>query len=122
MSKEAEMSIAVSALFPGFRFSPTDVELISYYLRRKIDGDENSVAVIAEVEIYKFEPWDLPGFLPFSLSLCLTWILNLRESLNRGIEIEVGERVVLLLRKGKEISARVTEPASHTARLLESHW
>jgi len=62
MSKEAEMSIAVSALFPGFRFSPTDVELISYYLRRKIDGDENSVAVIAEVEIYKFEPWDLPGF------------------------------------------------------------
>lgn len=61
MSKEAEMSIAVSALFPGFRFSPTDVELISYYLRRKIDGDENSVAVIAEVEIYKFEPWDLPG-------------------------------------------------------------
>ncbi|KAF8111151.1 hypothetical protein N665_0076s0146 [Sinapis alba] len=61
MSKEAEMSIAVSALFPGFRFSPTDVELISYYLRRKIEGDENSVAVIAEVEIYKFEPWDLPG-------------------------------------------------------------
>ncbi|XP_010417881.1 PREDICTED: NAC domain-containing protein 40 [Camelina sativa] len=60
MSKEAEMSIAVSALFPGFRFSPTDVELISYYLRRKIDGDEHSVAVIAEVEIYKFEPWDLP--------------------------------------------------------------
>ncbi|EOA27430.1 hypothetical protein CARUB_v10023568mg [Capsella rubella] len=60
MSKEAEMSIAVSALFPGFRFSPTDVELISYYLRRKIDGDERSVAVIAEVEIYKFEPWDLP--------------------------------------------------------------
>ncbi|KFK25187.1 hypothetical protein AALP_AA8G078300 [Arabis alpina] len=61
MSKEAELSIAVSALFPGFRFSPTDVELISYYLRRKIDGDEDSVAVIAEVEIYKFEPWDLPG-------------------------------------------------------------
>ncbi|KAG7568208.1 Leucine-rich repeat [Arabidopsis thaliana x Arabidopsis arenosa] len=60
MSKEAEMSIAVSAMFPGFRFSPTDVELISYYLRRKIDGDEDSVAVIAEVEIYKFEPWDLP--------------------------------------------------------------
>ncbi|XP_024016083.1 NAC domain-containing protein 40 [Eutrema salsugineum] len=60
MSKEAEMSIAVSALFPGFKFSPTDVELISYYLRRKIDGDEDSVAVIAEAEIYKFEPWDLP--------------------------------------------------------------
>ncbi|CAN8247071.1 unnamed protein product [Cochlearia groenlandica] len=53
--------MVISAMFPGFRFSPTDVELISYYLRRKIDGDENSVAVIAELDIYKFEPWDLPG-------------------------------------------------------------
>ncbi|ESQ50154.1 hypothetical protein EUTSA_v10002300mg [Eutrema salsugineum] len=61
MSEEVDKLIVLSALFPGFRFSPSDIELISYYLRRKIYGDENSVAVIAEVEIYKFEPWDLPG-------------------------------------------------------------
>ncbi|CAG7910696.1 unnamed protein product [Brassica rapa] len=49
-----------STVFPGFKFSPTDVELISYYLKRKMDGLERSVEVIPETDIYSFEPWDLP--------------------------------------------------------------
>jgi len=52
---------AVTTTFPGFKFSPTDIELISYYLKRKMDGLERSVEIIPEVEIYNFEPWDLPG-------------------------------------------------------------
>lgn len=55
------MSIAASSMFPGFRFCPTDEELISYYLRKKLDGHEESVQVISEVELCKYEPWDLPG-------------------------------------------------------------
>ncbi|AEE77885.1 putative protein [Arabidopsis thaliana] len=51
---------AVTTTFPGFKFSPTDIELISYYLKRKMDGLERSVEIIPEVEIYNFEPWDLP--------------------------------------------------------------
>ncbi|KAK7261189.1 hypothetical protein RIF29_27494 [Crotalaria pallida] len=54
------MSIAASSMFPGFRFCPTDEELISYYLRKKLDGHEDSVQVISEVELCNFEPWDLP--------------------------------------------------------------
>ncbi|XP_056169163.1 NAC domain-containing protein 60-like [Syzygium oleosum] len=60
-SREPQMTIAASSMFPGFRFSPTDEELISYYLKKKIDGCEESVEVISEVEICRHEPWDLPA-------------------------------------------------------------
>ncbi|XP_009131870.1 NAC domain-containing protein 89 [Brassica rapa] len=53
-------TVEASTVFPGFKFSPTDVELISYYLKRKMDGLERSVEVIPETDIYNFEPWDLP--------------------------------------------------------------
>ncbi|CAL1367313.1 unnamed protein product [Linum trigynum] len=61
MSRETQMSIEASSMFPGFRFSPTDAELISYYLRKKVDGDEKCVEVIPQVEICRHEPWDLPA-------------------------------------------------------------
>jgi len=48
-------------LAPGFRFHPTDVELVRYYLKRKVMGKKFQVDAIAEVDIYKFEPPDLPG-------------------------------------------------------------
>ncbi|KAF8009486.1 hypothetical protein BT93_J0473 [Corymbia citriodora subsp. variegata] len=60
-SREPQMTIAASSMFPGFRFSPTDEELISHYLKKKLDGCEESVEVIAEVEICRLEPWDLPA-------------------------------------------------------------
>ncbi|KAF3550727.1 hypothetical protein DY000_02000977 [Brassica cretica] len=53
-------TVEALTVFPGFKFSPTDVELISYYLKRKMDGLERSVEVIPETDIYNFEPWDLP--------------------------------------------------------------
>ncbi|KAE8712758.1 NAC domain-containing protein 53 [Hibiscus syriacus] len=55
-----------ASLPPGFRFHPTDQELIGYYLKRKIDGLEIELEVIPVVDLYKFDPWDLPekSFLP----------------------------------------------------------
>ncbi|KAJ0244630.1 NAC domain-containing protein [Hirschfeldia incana] len=60
ISTDTSVSVAVSTAFPGFKFSPTDIELISYYLKRKMDGLERSVEIIPELDIYNFEPWDLP--------------------------------------------------------------
>ncbi|KAF3637871.1 NAC domain-containing protein 13 [Capsicum annuum] len=46
---------------PGFRFHPTDEELVSYYLKRKVCGKPLRFDAISEIDIYKVEPWDLPG-------------------------------------------------------------
>ncbi|XP_059314905.1 NAC domain-containing protein 40 [Lycium ferocissimum] len=60
--KNVEISAATaSIMFPGFRFCPTDEELISYYLKKKVEGSDNCGEVISEVEIWKHEPWDLPA-------------------------------------------------------------
>nr|XP_016459506.1 PREDICTED: NAC domain-containing protein 82-like [Nicotiana tabacum]XP_016459507.1 PREDICTED: NAC domain-containing protein 82-like [Nicotiana tabacum] len=50
----------MARLPPGFRFHPTDVELIMYYLKRKIMGKQLHFEAITELNIYKFSPWDLP--------------------------------------------------------------
>ncbi|KAL0856011.1 hypothetical protein Bca101_061164 [Brassica carinata] len=45
---------------PGFRFHPTDEELISCYLRPKVLNTFFSAVAIGEVDLNKVEPWDLP--------------------------------------------------------------
>ncbi|KAH9316405.1 hypothetical protein KI387_025032, partial [Taxus chinensis] len=58
--------MAPTTLPPGFRFHPTDEELVAYYLRRKVNAQKIELEVIPEVDLYKCEPWDLPekSFLP----------------------------------------------------------
>ncbi|CAA7033225.1 unnamed protein product [Microthlaspi erraticum] len=44
---------------PGFRFHPTDEELLHYYLKKKISYHKFEMEVIREVDLNKLEPWDL---------------------------------------------------------------
>ncbi|KAL0432749.1 UNVERIFIED_CONTAM: NAC domain-containing protein 17 [Sesamum latifolium] len=46
---------------PGFRFHPTDEELVLYYLKRKICRRRHRLDVIGETDVYKWDPEDLPG-------------------------------------------------------------
>ncbi|KAI3457492.1 hypothetical protein Pfo_014155 [Paulownia fortunei] len=46
---------------PGFRFHPTDEELVVHYLKKKAASAPLPVAIIAEVDLYKFDPWELPA-------------------------------------------------------------
>lgn len=46
---------------PGFRFHPTEEELVDYYLRRKVSARRIDVDIIKEIDLYKIEPWDLQG-------------------------------------------------------------
>ncbi|CAA0813077.1 NAC domain-containing protein 14 [Striga hermonthica] len=52
--------LPVKALPVGYRFRPTDEELIDHYLRNKINRRDKEVSVIREIDICKQEPWDLP--------------------------------------------------------------
>ncbi|OVA08967.1 NAC domain [Macleaya cordata] len=45
---------------PGFRFHPTDEELITHYLSKKVLDSNFSAEAIGEVDLNKCEPWDLP--------------------------------------------------------------
>ncbi|XP_027365033.1 NAC domain containing protein 50 isoform X2 [Abrus precatorius] len=48
-----------TSLAPGFRFHPTDEELVIYYLKRKVCGKSFRFDAISEVDIYRSEPWEL---------------------------------------------------------------
>ncbi|XP_022943793.1 NAC domain-containing protein 45-like isoform X1 [Cucurbita moschata] len=52
--------MAPMTLPPGFRFHPTDEELVAYYLDRKINGRSIELEIIPEIDLYKCEPWELP--------------------------------------------------------------
>lgn len=45
---------------PGFRFHPTDEELVGFYLKRKVEKRPIRIELIKQIDIYKYDPWDLP--------------------------------------------------------------
>ncbi|KAK4567111.1 hypothetical protein RGQ29_003092 [Quercus rubra] len=53
MSSELELP-------PGFRFHPTDEELVNHYLCRKCATLPLAVPIIREIDLYKYDPWQLP--------------------------------------------------------------
>ncbi|CAF2175947.1 unnamed protein product [Brassica rapa] len=56
------MNISVngqSQVPPGFRFHPTEEELLEYYLRKKISNIKIDLDVIRDVDLNKLEPWDI---------------------------------------------------------------
>ncbi|XP_022859886.1 NAC domain containing protein 50-like [Olea europaea var. sylvestris] len=53
---------APTSLAPGFRFHPTDEELVRYYLRRKACGKPFRFQAVSEIDVYKSEPWELADY------------------------------------------------------------
>ncbi|XP_076899492.1 NAC domain containing protein 50-like [Bidens hawaiensis] len=52
----------VTSLAPGFRFHPTDEELVRYYLRRKVCRKPFRFEAVSELDVYKSEPWELADY------------------------------------------------------------
>ncbi|KAL9328242.1 hypothetical protein ACSQ67_003245 [Phaseolus vulgaris] len=59
----AMMESMESCVPPGFRFHPTDEELVGYYLRKKVASQKIDLDVIREIDLYRIEPWDLQACL-----------------------------------------------------------
>ncbi|ONK60942.1 uncharacterized protein A4U43_C08F24360 [Asparagus officinalis] len=60
------LAMLLQQLPPGFRFRPTDRELIGFFLKRKIAASSSSVAaapssLIKDFDVYSTEPWNLPS-------------------------------------------------------------
>jgi hypothetical protein len=59
----------------GFRFHPTDEELINQYLLKKVIDDSFCAIAIAEIDMNKCEPWDLAGEFFFIKQMLVVIIL-----------------------------------------------
>ncbi|XP_062079526.1 NAC domain-containing protein 104 isoform X2 [Humulus lupulus] len=46
---------------PGFRFYPTDEELVVHFLHRKVSLLPCHPDVIPDLELYPYDPWELDG-------------------------------------------------------------
>ena len=56
-------------VMPGFRFHPTEEELVEFYLRRKVEGKRFNVELITFLDLYRYDPWELPGKTTYPSSL-----------------------------------------------------
>ncbi|KAL2524861.1 NAC domain-containing protein 43 [Abeliophyllum distichum] len=60
MSEDMNLSVnGQSKVPPGFRFHPTEEELLQYYLRKKVAHQKIDLDVIRDVDLNKLEPWDI---------------------------------------------------------------
>lgn len=73
---------------PGFRFHPTDEELITFYLASKVYNGTFCGVDIAEVDLNRCEPWELPGtYLTIYLTTCIH--LNIYNVLGLSLKFKV---------------------------------
>lgn len=68
-------------LAPGFRFYPSDEELVTHYLLPKVFDNSYRCLAIGEADLNKCEPWDLPRKFP--IVFIYTSFKNLRKSKKR---------------------------------------
>lgn len=54
---------------PGFRFHPTEEELLHYYLRKKVGYEKIDLDVIRDIDLNKLEPWDIQGNIKYKSTL-----------------------------------------------------
>ncbi|KAG4161913.1 hypothetical protein ERO13_D01G085625v2 [Gossypium hirsutum] len=98
---------------PGFRFHPTEEELLYYYLRKKVSFEAIELDVIREVDLNKLVPWDLKGHYSY---------ITLRYAgRDRAVHLSnskrVGMRKTLVFYTGRALHVQKTDWIMHEYRL-----
>lgn len=63
-----------ATLPPGFRFYPSDEELVCHYLYKKIANEDVLKGTLVEIDLHTCEPWQLPGEFSFSKLIYFLWL------------------------------------------------
>ena len=63
---------------PGFRFHPTEEELLNFYLKHVVSGKRLQFDPIGILNLYQHDPWDLPGLYCCSLfwTVYCCWLIQ----------------------------------------------
>ena len=82
---------------PGFRFYPTEEELLGFYLKKKIREGHPLIfdKIIPTLDLYQYDPWELPGIFKYLLLRLFQFEIKFSNSIDRsiaGLAHDVGER------------------------------
>uniref|UniRef100_A0A453QJE6 NAC domain-containing protein n=1 Tax=Aegilops tauschii subsp. strangulata TaxID=200361 RepID=A0A453QJE6_AEGTS len=127
------MSISVngqSVVPPGFRFHPTEEELLTYYLAKKVASQRIDLDVIPDVDLNKLEPWDIQGLIlhsPYTM-LARIYVRTHGELTGHGKQRRAlpdrhwpAERLVPVQPQGQEVPHGDAHQPRHRRRVLEGH-
>ncbi|KAJ6672813.1 putative proteinC DOMAIN-CONTAINING PROTEIN 100 [Salix viminalis] len=106
---------------PGFRFHPTDEELISHYLYKKVLDINFSARAIGDVDLNKSEPWELPwkakmGEKEWATEAGYWKATGKDKEIYRGKSL-VGMKKTLVFYKGRAPKGEKTNWVMHEYRL-----
>ncbi|KAK6129595.1 hypothetical protein DH2020_036666 [Rehmannia glutinosa] len=126
-----------SCVPPGFRFHPTEEELVGYYLKRKINSLKIDLDVITDIDLYRMEPWDIQeqtewyffshkdrkyptGTRTNRATTAGFWKATGRDKAVLSKERVIGMRKTLVFYKGRAPNGRKTDWIMHEYRLQTS--
>ncbi|KAJ4896382.1 NAC domain-containing protein 66 [Raphanus sativus] len=108
------MNISVngqSQVPPGFRFHPTEEELLQYYLRKKISNIKIDLDVIRDVDLNKLEPWDIQEMCKIGTTPQNDWYFFSHK------DKKIGMRKTLVFYKGRAPHGQKSDWIMHEYRL-----
>ncbi|KAL2902965.1 NAC domain-containing protein 43 [Bienertia sinuspersici] len=114
-----------SKIPPGFRFHPTEEELLQYYLKKKVALEKIDLDVIRDVDLNKLEPWDIQdkkyptGTRTNRATAAGFWKATGRDKMIYGNNKRIGMRKTLVFYKGRAPHGEKSDWIMHEYRLQD---